>query len=129
MNKAKMNKILNLMIVALVLIIVASLVIGVNCSIEQYEKIYRTKQLNAQLEEEINYGMKLQIEYESRTNIREVEEYAINTLGLQKYSNYQVEYIADQNSNKTVVFAENMGQENLLSRVSAVFSIITEYFD
>ena len=129
MNKAKMNKILNLMIVALVLIIVASLVIGVNCSIEQYEKIYRTKQLNAQLEEEINYGMKLQIEYESRTNIREVEEYAINTLGLQKYSNNQVEYIADQNSNKTVVFAENMGQENLLSRVSAVFSIITEYFD
>lgn len=129
MNKAKMNRILNLTIVFLVLVIVASLVIGVNCSIEQYEKIYRTKQLNAQLEDEINYGMKLQIEYESRTNIREVEAYAVETLGLQKYSNYQVEYIVAENTNKTVLFSGNDEQENLLSRVSAVFSIISEYFD
>ena len=129
MDKSKASRIINIINICLVLVMIISLVASVNCYIEQYEKIYRTKQLTAQLEEEINNGEKLRIEYEKRTNIREVEDYAVNVLGLQKYSNYQVEYITYQNANKTVMFDNDMPQESLLSRVAAVFSIITEYFD
>ncbi|MBE6891936.1 MAG: hypothetical protein E7481_07935 [Ruminococcaceae bacterium] len=129
MNKSKANSIINIINICLVLVMLVSLVISVNCYIEQYEKIYRTKQLTAQLEDEINNGEKLRIEYEKRTNIREVEDYAVKVLGLQKYSNYQVEYITYQNTNKTVMFDNDLPQESVLSRVAAVFSIITEYFD
>ncbi len=129
MNKSKSNAIINIINISLVLIMLVSLVASVNCYIEQYEKIYRTKQLTAQLEDEINNGEKLRIEYEKRTNIREVEDYAVNVLGLQKYSNYQVEYITYQNSNKSVLFDNDMPKESVLTRVAAVFSIITEYFD
>ena len=129
MNKSKSNAIINVINISLVLIMLVSLVASVNCYIEQYEKIYRTKQLTAQLEDEINNGEKLRIEYEKRTNIREVEDYAVNVLGLQKYSNYQVEYITYQNSNKSVLFDNDMPKESVLTRVAAVFSIITEYFD
>jgi len=128
-NKSKANSIINIINICLVLVMLVSLVISVNCYIEQYEKIYRTKQLTAQLEDEINNGEKLRIEYEKRTNIREVEDYAVKVLGLQKYSNYQVEYITYQNTNKTVMFDNDLPQESVLSRVAAVFSIITEYFD
>lgn len=129
MNKSKANTVINIINICLVLVMIVSLIAGVNCYIEQYEKIYRTKQLTAQLEEEINNGEKLRIEYEKRTNIREVEDYAVNVLGLQKYSNYQVEYITYQNTNRTVMFDNDLPQESVLTRVAAVFSIITEYFD
>lgn len=129
MNKSKANNVINIINICLVLVMIVSLIAGVNCYIEQYEKIYRTKQLTAQLEEEINNGEKLRIEYEKRTNIREVEDYAVNVLGLQKYSNYQVEYITYQNTNRTVMFDNDLPQESVLTRVAAVFSIITEYFD
>lgn len=129
MNKSKANNVINIINICLVLVMIVSLIAGVNCYIEQYEKIYRTKQLTAQLEEEINNGEKLRIEYEKRTNIRAVEDYAVNVLGLQKYSNYQVEYITYQNTNRTVMFDNDLPQESVLTRVAAVFSIITEYFD
>lgn len=129
MNKQKVNTVFNCITVVLLLIILVLSIAGVNCYIEQYEKIYRTKQLSAQLEEEINNGEKLRIEYEKRTNIREVESYAVNNLGLQKYSSYQVEYITNQNTNKTVMFDKEQPKESVLTRVAAVFSIIAEYFD
>ena len=100
MNKSKKNVVINYINVALVLVLIITLVASVNCYITQYEKIYRTNELSAKLEEEINNGEKLRIEYEKRTNIREVEDYAVNVLGLQKYNNYQVEYITKQNKSK-----------------------------
>jgi len=128
-NKSNKNTVLNYINVMLVLVFIFTLVAGVNCCITQYEKIYRTQQLAANLEEEINKGEKLRIEYEKRTNIREVEDYAVNNLGLQKYSNYQVEYITQYNENKTVLFEKEVPEESVLSRVAAVFSIISEYFN
>ena len=124
-NSSFLNRIIAILFIAVLVLGIA----GVNCYIEQYEKIYRTKQLTAQLEDEINTGEKLRIEYEKRTNIREVENYAVNVLGLQKYSNYQVEYVANHNSNKTVMFNGEIPQESVLSRVASVFSIVMEYFD
>ena len=129
MNKSNKNVVINYINIALVLVLILTLVASVNCYITQYEKIYRTNELTAKLEEEINNGEKLRIEYEKRTNIREVEDYAVNVLGLQKYSNYQVEYITKQNSNKTVMFEQEASTESVLSRVATVFSIIAEYFD
>ncbi|MBQ7014824.1 MAG: hypothetical protein IJN12_01740 [Clostridia bacterium] len=129
MNKSNKNVVINYINIALVLVLILTLVASVNCYITQYEKIYRTNELTAKLEEEINNGEKLRIEYEKRTNIREVEDYAVNVLGLQKYSNYQVEYITKQNSNKTVMFEQEAPTESVLSRVATVFSIIAEYFD
>ena len=129
MNKSKKNVVINYINVALVLVLIITLVASVNCYITQYEKIYRTNELSAKLEEEINNGEKLRIEYEKRTNIREVEDYAVNVLGLQKYNNYQVEYITKQNVNKTVMFEQETQTESVISRVATVFSIIAEYFD
>ena len=129
MNKSNKNVVINYINIALVLVLILTLVASVNCYITQYEKIYRTNELTAKLEEEINNGEKLRIEYEKRTNIREVEDYAVNVLGLQKYSNYQVEYITKLNSNKTVMFEQEAPTESVLSRVATVFSIIAEYFD
>jgi hypothetical protein len=124
-TSSMLNRIIALLFVAVLVLGIA----GVNCYIEQYEKIYQTKKLTEKLEEEINKGEKLRIEYEKRTNIREVENYAVNVLGLQKYSNYQVEYVSKHNSNKTVVFNGDGPQESVLSRVASVFSIFMEYFD
>ena len=129
MNKSNKNAVINYINIVLVLVLIVVLVAGVNCYITQYEKNYRTQELTAQLEEEINNGEKLRIEYEKRTNIREVEDYAVNQLGLQKYSSYQVEYITRQNTNKTVLFEKEVPKESMVSRVAAVFSIIAEYFN
>ncbi len=129
MNKSNKNTVINCINIFLVLVLIVTLVAGINCYITQYEKNYRTQELQANLEEEINNGEKLRIEYEKRTNIREVEDYAVNVLGLQKYSKYQVEYITRQNVNKTVLFEKEVPKESVLSRVATVFSIIAEYFN
>ncbi len=129
MNKSNKNTVINCINIFLVLVLIVTLVAGINCYITQYEKNYRTQELQANLEEEINNGEKLRIEYEKRTNIREVEDYAVKVLGLQKYSNYQVEYITRQNVNKTVLFEKEVPKENVISRVATVFSIIAEYFN
>lgn len=129
MNKSNKNTVINCINIFLVLVLIVTLVAGINCYITQYEKNYRTQELQANLEEEINNGEKLRIEYEKRTNIREVEDYAVNVLGLQKYSKYQVEYITRQNVNKTVLFEKEVPKESVVSRVATVFSIIAEYFN
>lgn len=129
MNKKNKNTVINCINVVLVLVLIITLIASINCYITQYEKNYRTQELEASLQEAINNGEKLRIEYERRTNIREVEDYAVNVLGLQKYSNYQVEYITKQKVNKTVLFEKEAPSENVFSRVATVFSIIAEYFN
>lgn len=129
MKKSKKNYVINFITAMLLLVIIAVGIMSVNCYIEQYEKIYRAKQLNAELVKTQNDGEKLRIDYEKRTNYHDVEDYAVNVLGLVKYSTYQVEYITNSSTNKTVMVSESKSDEGIFSRIAGVFSVIAEYFN
>lgn len=115
--------------VLLLIVIAFAGLLTVECSIEQYEKTYRVKLLTAELEYEQNEGELLKIEYEKRTNYHDVEDYAINTLGMRKLNKYQIEYIVSTNTNTTQLIMADEDDTGVLSRITTAFAVILEYFD
>ncbi len=115
-----------LTIILSVLILFVS-TLTVPCYITQYEKNYETRKLTAELEEEVNRGKRLMIEYKSRVNHKVVEEYALEKLNMKKLENYQIEYILKKSDDKSVVVKNDEG-DGFLSRLASTFSIIAEYF-
>lgn len=111
----------------LALLIIAISIVGVNCYISQYEKNYQNTQLSAELAEVQNEGKLLDIEYQSRSNYRNIEKYASENLSMKKISSYQIEYIDDQKQESMQVI-EHEQNENFFSRISKAFSVILEYF-
>ena len=109
-----------------VLILFVSM-LTVPCYITQYEKNYETRKLTAELEEEINRGKRLMIEYKSRVNHKVVEEYAYEKLNMKKLENYQIEYILKESDDKSVV-VKNDEEDGFLARLASTFSIVAEYF-
>ena len=112
-----------------IIVILSAGLLMVNCSIEQYEKTYRAKQLTAELEQERNNGEILRIEYEKRTNYREVEDYVVNNLGMAQLSKYQYEYIVSTNTNTTQLIMTEEDNAGFFTRIASTFSIISEYFN
>lgn len=101
---------------------------AVSCFIEQYEKSCKETKLQAQLAEEVKTGERLSVEYEKRTNYRDIESYVAENTTLKKAERYQYEYLRDESSNSSVVKNTESGGDGLWSQLSRTFSVIAEYF-
>lgn len=112
-------------ILAVLILLVSTL--NIPCYITQYEKNYEARQLTSNLEEEVNRGKRLLIEYKSRINFKDVEAYASENLNMKKAENYQIEYIMKKADDMSVV-VKNDSEDGFLSRIANTFSIIAEYF-
>ncbi len=126
MKKEKKRTYGKLTVILSALIIFVS-ALNVPCYITQYEKNYEVRKLSSELEDEVNRGKRLLIEYKSNVNYRLVEEYASQNLNMKKLANYQVEYILKQSENNSVV-VKNDSDDGFLSGIANTFSVIAEYF-
>lgn len=70
---------------------------------------------------------RLQIEYESVFNFKELESYAMSELGMQKPRENQMFYVNSFASDKAVVMGGETNSIGLLDRLSDTFSSFVEY--
>ncbi len=70
-------------------------------------------------------NVRMQSELEARTNIRNVEDYAENVLGLQKLDKTQIEYIELQKENVIMVMEEK--NNNVFVKIKNWFDNALEY--
>ncbi|MGI5936569.1 MAG: hypothetical protein ACOX7I_07195 [Oscillospiraceae bacterium] len=87
-----------------------------------------TVQLNEKLEELKAENAKLLIQYESAFNLNEIEDYAINVLGMQKPRSDQIYYVDSSAPDKAVVLQEEAKDNGLLERLEDFLALIGEYF-
>ena len=83
--------------------------------------------LQQQLSELEEQQSKLRIAYESAFNMAEIEEYATNTLGMQKPRADQIFYIDTSSPDKAVVIADGQS-DGFVDRVSDYLSGVFAYF-
>lgn len=69
-------------------------------------------------------NVRMQAEYEGRTSIKNVEDYAVNVLGLKKLDKAQIEYVQLQTEN-IVEIPEN--DSNIFVKIQNKFYEILEY--
>lgn len=131
MKKITKKKALSANAAALIitLLILTINIFNVNCYIEQYEKNYHEKLLKDELVTEKNKGQRLQIEYESRTDYKAIEEFVTKNFMMKKIDNYQIEYIVNDSENTSEVVKADTYDEGFLYRLSKAFSMIAEYFN
>jgi len=101
-----------------------SLIIGVlatNASIVSYNtKIAQEQEMITQLESEKSY---LEFTLESRMTLDEIEDYAVNTLGMVKMDAAQKKYVELESENKIVV-TDSSVQEKLNEAMRPVLSYL-----
>lgn len=71
---------------------------------------------------------KLLIDYESAFNLTEIEDYAINELGMQKARSDQIYYVNSTAEDKAVILSEESGTTSLADRFGDFISAIVAYF-
>lgn len=71
---------------------------------------------------------KLLIGYESAFNLTEIEDYAINELGMQKPRSDQTYYISSTAQDKAVVLTEDTEKVGLVDRLGDFITSVVEYF-
>ena len=84
-----------------------------------------TAKLQEQLKALEAENVALAAEYESRTSLKNVEEYAQNTLGLKKLDKSQIEYVAFEGN--TVIEVVEMEKKNIFVIIRNWFANIYEY--
>lgn len=72
---------------------------------------------------------KLLIGYESAFNLTEIEDYAINELGMQKPRSDQLYYVNSTAQDKAVILAEDAEHVGLADRFGDFISSLVEYFN
>ena len=70
----------------------------------------------------------LEISYETAFNLTELEDYAVNELGMQKPRSDQIYYVNGAAEDKAVILDENARQNSWVDRVGDFFCRIAEYF-
>lgn len=84
--------------------------------------------LESSLTELQDQQSKLLIAYESSINLPEVEDYAMNALGMQKPRSDQVYYISGSVQDRAVVLAESAEDVGVVDRIGDFLSSLAEYF-
>lgn len=84
-----------------------------------------TAKLQQQLKALEAENVALAAEYESRTSLKNVEEYAQNTLGLKKLDKSQIEYVEFEGN--TVIEVVEMEKKNIFVIIRNWFANIYEY--
>lgn len=85
-------------------------------------------ELREQLEVLEDAETRLLIEYESTFRLDEVEEYAINMLGMVRADSDQVKYLDNRAEDQAVVLAQNNVSVGFSARLKSFFTSIAEYF-
>lgn len=85
-------------------------------------------ELRSQLEELEMEETRLMIEYESTFQLDEVEEYAINMLGMVRADDDQVKYLDNRAEDQAIVLAENNVSVGFSAKLKSFFTSIAEYF-
>ena len=70
----------------------------------------------------------LEIRYETAFNLTELEDYAVNELGMQKPRSDQIYYINGTAEDRTVILDESARESSWVDRVGDFFCSIAEYF-
>ena len=92
---------------------------------EKTAKIVSTKKELAQLQEQKNL---LNVYIERKTNVRQVEQFARDTLGMAEVQNHQIEYISLGNRDKIEVLKVDSGNTSgFLSVIARNLNVFTEY--
>lgn len=87
--------------------------------------VYELEQKVTELQQEQD---KLLIDYESAFNLTEIEDYAINELGMQKPRSDQLYYVNSTAQDKAVILAEDVEHVGLVDRFGDFISSLVEYF-
>lgn len=102
-------------------------VIAIMAQIQLFDISSKTVELEGRLKELKTEQARLQIEYEGAFNLTEIEQYAINNLGMRKPGADQIFYI-DTSSPDRAVIINQAGNDGFSGRVSDFLSGIGEYF-
>jgi len=86
-----------------------------------------TVRLQSQLSELQVEQVRLLISYESAFNLTEIEEYAIEKLGMQKPRNDQVFYVEGAASDKAVILQETDNGNGLMDRFSDMIASLGDF--
>ncbi|MBR5521344.1 MAG: hypothetical protein IKU54_05040 [Oscillospiraceae bacterium] len=114
------KRILNIFSMAVMLALVIA-VVATNASITAYStKIADEQAAIVQLESEKSY---LEFTLESRMSLNEIENYAINTLGMVKMDATQKKYVELESENKIVV-SDNSVTEKLGEAIQPILSYL-----
>ena len=70
----------------------------------------------------------LEISYETAFNLTELEDYAVNELGMQKPRSDQIYYVNGAGEDRTVILDETVLQSSWTDRVGDFFCRVAEYF-
>jgi cell division protein FtsL len=85
-----------------------------------------TAKLESQLSELTEEQSKLTIAYESALNLTDIEDYAINTLGMQKPRADQVRYVSSSAQDKAEILNGTDGTDS--NKASDIVDSLREYF-
>ena len=119
-NKYAFRKIVNILSIAVIVSLVIA-VVYTNASITQTtNEIAKTQKAITELESEKAY---LEFTLESRMSLNEIEDYAVNVLGMVKMESSQVEYVEIESENRTE-FSDN----NLADKIEEAVEPVLSYF-
>ena len=107
---------------AAVLVIMFAMLYG---KVETNRLFGEVAELEQQLQSLEAENVALASEYESRTSLKNVEEYAQNTLGLQKLDKAQIEYVEFEGD--SVIEVVDTEKQNIFVRIKNWFADVCEY--
>ena len=110
-----------------VLVAAFLMISGITAQVQLLAVSNQSVELQTKLEELKVRQAKLRIGYESAFNLAEIEEYATETLGMQKPNANQIAYIDTSSPDKAVVVDDGSG-DNFVDRVSDFLTGLGAYF-
>ena len=93
---------------------------------EEMQMQSRITALNQEIDVEYSDNVRMKTELEGRTSLENVEDYAENTLGLQKLDKSQVEYVQLQTDDVVEI---STAQTNIFVKIKNKFYEILEYLE
>jgi len=83
-------------------------------------------ELQSQVNELTETNARLTIQYETALNLTEVEDYAINTLGMQKPRADQIQYVNGTSSDKATILTEETAAAETLTNAEEEADVLLE---
>lgn len=108
------------------------LIVGVLASVLIYNRVLiieaneEIRQANSQMTILESEGTRLDMEFEGKTSLKNIEDYATQNLGMQKMEKQQVQYVSLSEEEK-VVLSKDMVKPNIFQRISGWFQNFLEY--
>lgn len=114
---------------ACIMILAVTAVYILFCQMQLTELTTEVSQKNDTLSELTAENVSLTSRQMSSVNLDEVENYAVNTLGMVKMDNSQIEYVSLTNPDTVTVAESGISLDALFSGLARSFSAIVEYIN